>query len=164
MYSHLCGSLASHGYIVCAVEHRDGSAPNTWVYPPLNERSEQGSPRSITWYDWKQVKFEDASKEESHVPLRDEQLDFRLRELEMAWKHLKRITGGQGPASELINHRKNVSGAARKVNWDSFEKYMDADKDVTFMGHSFGGATICRVATKSDGFLRCITLDPVGFL
>ncbi|TIA91574.1 hypothetical protein E3P99_00975 [Wallemia hederae] len=160
MYSHLCGSLASHGYIVCAVEHRDGSAPNTWVYPPLNERSEQGTPRSVTWYDWKQVKFEDASKEESHVPLRDEQLDFRLRELEMAWKHLKRIADGHGPAYEVINHRKNVSGAARRVNWDSFERFMDADRDVTFMGHSFGGATICRVATKSDGFLRCITLDP----
>ncbi|TIC70784.1 hypothetical protein E3Q03_00770 [Wallemia mellicola] len=160
MYSHLCGSLASHGYIVCAIEHRDGSAPNTWVYPPLNERSEQGTPRSVTWYDWKQLKFDDATKEESHVPLRDEQLDFRLRELEMAWKHLKRIADGQGPACELINHRKNVSGSARKVNWDSFEKYMDASRDVTFMGHSFGGATVCRIATKSDGFVRCITLDP----
>ncbi|TIA91478.1 hypothetical protein E3P81_01958 [Wallemia ichthyophaga] len=160
MYSHLCGSLASHGYIVCAVEHRDGSAPTSWVYPPLNNRSEQGSPRSVTWYDWKQVKFEDPSKEESHVPLRDEQLDFRLRELEMTWKHLKRIAAGQGAASELMNHRKKVSGAAGQVNWDSFARCMDADRDVTFMGHSFGGATICRVATKSDGFLRCITLDP----
>ena len=55
MYSHLCGSLAAHGYIVAAIEHRDGSAPSTWVYPPLNEKYEQGEPRNISWYDWKQI-------------------------------------------------------------------------------------------------------------
>lgn len=38
-YSHLLGSIASHGYVVAAVEHRDGSGPGTVVhYPDGSER------------------------------------------------------------------------------------------------------------------------------
>lgn len=39
-YSHYLGSIASHGYAVAAVEHRDGSGPGTIVhYPDGGERS-----------------------------------------------------------------------------------------------------------------------------
>jgi platelet-activating factor acetylhydrolase len=31
-YSHYLGSIASHGYLVAAVEHRDGSGPGTIVH------------------------------------------------------------------------------------------------------------------------------------
>lgn len=31
-YSHYLGSIASHGYVVAAVEHRDGSGPGTIVH------------------------------------------------------------------------------------------------------------------------------------
>lgn len=38
-YSHYLGSIASHGYVVAAVEHRDGSGPGTIVhYPDGGER------------------------------------------------------------------------------------------------------------------------------
>lgn len=38
-YSNLLGSIASHGYVVAAVEHRDGSGPGTVVhYPTGGER------------------------------------------------------------------------------------------------------------------------------
>ena len=38
-YSHYLGSIASHGYLVAAVEHRDGSGPGTFVhYPNETER------------------------------------------------------------------------------------------------------------------------------
>lgn len=33
-YSHYLGSIASHGYVVAAVEHRDGSGPGTIVHKP----------------------------------------------------------------------------------------------------------------------------------
>ena len=108
--------------------------------------------------------MDDPTKSESHVPLRDEQLDFRLRELQQVWKRLREISKGEGNKAESTNHRENVSGSARDVDWKSFERFMDSEKDVTFMGHSFGGATVFRVATKSDGFVRCITLDPVSFI
>lgn len=39
-YSHYLGSIASHGYLVAAVEHRDGSGPGTIVhYPNKTERA-----------------------------------------------------------------------------------------------------------------------------
>lgn len=39
-YSHYLGSLASYGYVVAAIEHRDGSGPGTIVhYPNETERS-----------------------------------------------------------------------------------------------------------------------------
>jgi platelet-activating factor acetylhydrolase len=38
-YAHYLGSIASHGYVVAAVEHRDGSGPGTVVhYPDGKER------------------------------------------------------------------------------------------------------------------------------
>jgi platelet-activating factor acetylhydrolase len=33
-YSHYLGSIASHGYVVAAVEHRDGSGPGSIVHFP----------------------------------------------------------------------------------------------------------------------------------
>lgn len=33
-YSNLLGSIASHGYVVAAIEHRDGSGPGTIVHHP----------------------------------------------------------------------------------------------------------------------------------
>ena len=33
-YSHYLGSIASHGYVVAAVEHRDGSGPGTIIHYP----------------------------------------------------------------------------------------------------------------------------------
>ena len=39
-YSHYLGSIASHGYVVAAVEHRDGSGPGSIIhYPDGKERT-----------------------------------------------------------------------------------------------------------------------------
>lgn len=40
MYSSVCGEFASYGFVVCAVEHRDGSGPRTYVnHSPSGEGS-----------------------------------------------------------------------------------------------------------------------------
>ena len=37
-YSHVCGEFASFGFIVCALEHRDGSAPRTFIHRQPDDR------------------------------------------------------------------------------------------------------------------------------
>lgn len=46
MYTHLCGELASRGYVVAAVEHRDGTGPSARV------TSEDGQERDVDFLRW----------------------------------------------------------------------------------------------------------------
>jgi len=39
-YAHLVGSIASYGTVVFAIEHRDGSAPTTFIRQPAEAYSE----------------------------------------------------------------------------------------------------------------------------
>jgi platelet-activating factor acetylhydrolase len=33
----MCGASAAHGFVICALEHRDGSGPTTNVNSPVEE-------------------------------------------------------------------------------------------------------------------------------
>jgi platelet-activating factor acetylhydrolase len=33
----MCGDFATHGFVVCSLEHRDGSGPTTYVNSPVEE-------------------------------------------------------------------------------------------------------------------------------
>lgn len=46
MYSTFCGEMASQGYIVCAIEHRDGTSPSSTIV------SEDGKAKVLNWLQW----------------------------------------------------------------------------------------------------------------
>jgi len=51
MYTHLCGELASRGYVVAAVEHRDGTGPSATI------TSETGEETDVEFLRWKDLRW-----------------------------------------------------------------------------------------------------------
>lgn len=99
-YSHLVGSMSSHGVVVIAPDHRDGSAPisfirDTSAVSPVKHGSEKHHHRSSP-----SVKRSIPYKALSHTPSREvedgrnEQLRIRLWELGLAHELLLKLDQG----------------------------------------------------------------------
>lgn len=52
MYSAFCGELASQGYIVASLEHRDGTSPSSKL------TTVDGATKIVDWVDWKDLQYE----------------------------------------------------------------------------------------------------------
>jgi platelet-activating factor acetylhydrolase len=132
-YSHYLGSLASHGYVVAAVEHRDGSGPGTIIHHP------NGTERKV-WH----MKLRDL---ESNPPmtdldLKEAQLNFREAEISETIKLFAQLNAGEAPVVNLKpdSPREALPGFKNRLNLDA----------VTVAGHSYG-ATGAMQALKSAG-------------
>jgi platelet-activating factor acetylhydrolase len=143
-YSHICGSLASHGLVVIAPDHRDGSAPISFV-------------RATATTPAKEVTY----KRYSHTPSpevyqgRDNQLRIRLWELGCIFDGLVKIDGGASKVGEghvEVEKIKNLDpndGEKRGVRTevlDMFAGKLDVHRPghVVFAGHSFGATTVTQ--------------------
>ena len=121
-YSQILGMLASHGLVVFAPEHRDGSAPIAFIEQDRNKAVEY---KSISHKQSKEV--EDA---------RDAQLRIRLWELGLTYDSMLRLNGGELPSSTVsdaldigvFTGKLEVTNPG-KVNWG---------------GHSFGAASVIQ--------------------
>jgi platelet-activating factor acetylhydrolase len=133
--SHICGSLASYGMVVYAMDHRDGSAPIQYIRATDKTPARQADYRSI-----------------SHAPsdevynARDEQLKVRLSELSMLHEMLLRTDRGEEVNNLDHNepHRKVFHNAKPSSNLLSmFAGKLDVHRPgkISFAGHSFGAAT-----------------------
>lgn len=131
-YSHICSSMASHGLVVAAPEHRDGSCPVTYLSPTTT------TPAGPCKKLYTKI---------SHTPsnavyrARDEQLRVRTWELGLLIEALAKIDDGS--ASGNLRSPKETPTDA--VSW--FRGLIDirTPGKVTFAGHSFGAATTLQL-------------------
>ncbi|KAI0174079.1 platelet-activating factor acetylhydrolase, isoform II-domain-containing protein [Pestalotiopsis sp. NC0098] len=145
-YTHYLGELASRGYIVAAVEHRDGSGPGTIVYKA------DGTQKTV---------FHAPAEALVPVPETEElkrvQLALRQAEVEETVRVLRAVNNGDGQDIHRGNTRKEGDTLVywrHRLNFDQ----------IIMAGHSYG-ATLAMQALKGSPnelrpFVGGIALDP----
>uniref|UniRef100_A0A8C7SN67 Platelet-activating factor acetylhydrolase n=1 Tax=Oncorhynchus mykiss TaxID=8022 RepID=A0A8C7SN67_ONCMY len=155
LYSAICTELASQGFIVASVEHRDESASATYFYhqkPQEPEKDEASPPKPNPeapenlveeWMYYRSLK-----PGESEFPLRNKQVKQRADECIKALDTLIQINAGKNMENVLQT----------EFDWTTLENSMDLCR-IAVMGHSFGGATVVEALCKDVNFKCGIALD-----
>lgn len=175
MYSSLCGEFASYGFVVCAVEHRDGSSVRTYInhaksgLGSMPEREENGhvdhwDKERERGFDVQDYLFPEnnpvdtAPNNEKGVDseLRQAQVELRLAEIEETYDVISQINSGDGQQIEEKNlRREGYKGASSKglenVDWKAWKDRVRLDH-VTAAGHSFGAATTVEMLRMKERF------------
>ena len=174
-YSSLCGEFASYGFVVCAVEHRDGSGARTFVNHPseVNGRreiretnghidhweNETRRKRDVIDFIFAQKNPYDtrpSSEQGVDKELRSAQIEMRLAEIDEVYGVVKAIAAGEGSTIAMRNLRNaDGSGASSRgldgVEWGSWKGRLHTTQ-VTVVGHSFGAAPTVEVLRHADRF------------
>ncbi|KZO98201.1 hypothetical protein CALVIDRAFT_535777 [Calocera viscosa TUFC12733] len=132
-YSTFCGRLASSGYVVLALEHRDGTGP--MVFPKDKNGVVYAKPYSRV----DEVECDDVDPKDVPMHFRATQLEFRKREIYEAYSAFCQLVEGDSARGGL----QSIDGSP--VDWDMFVGTVRCDEDVVLSGHSFGGATIFHI-------------------
>ncbi|KAI1210774.1 PAF acetylhydrolase [Annulohypoxylon truncatum] len=149
-YTHYAGELASRGYVVVMLEHRDGSCPGSII-------TKNGEPdKTKLLFDVGDV--ESASGKDLSVPeFKRAQLDFREAEIEEAVRVLKLINAGQG--DEIFAKSSRGEGADFR-NWKG---RLNTD-DMVVAGHSYGATGAMQALrggpSAARPFRGAVVLDP----
>ncbi|VDN03664.1 unnamed protein product [Thelazia callipaeda] len=145
-YSIYCSSLASHGYVVAAIEHRDCSA--CWTYT-LKIDEKTGEKIEIP------VKVRKLKAVDDEFQLRNGQLHKRVAECIKTLHVLEELNLGQC-TSDQENDKKLLLG--NDFEWSQFKGRLNMNK-IYIGGHSFGGATALATAAFSTDFCGVVVLD-----
>ncbi|OZC09260.1 Platelet-activating factor acetylhydrolase, plasma/intracellular isoform II [Onchocerca flexuosa] len=146
-YSIFCSSLASYGYVVAIVEHRDRSA--CWTYKlEIDETTKKRIEVP--------VKFRKLMPTEDEFQLRSGQLQKRVAECIKTLHILEELNLGQHNSDQHTG-KKLLLG--NDFAWSQFKGRLDIDR-IFIAGHSFGGATAIATATAlSTNFSAVVVLD-----
>ncbi|XP_036624773.1 platelet-activating factor acetylhydrolase [Trichosurus vulpecula] len=139
IYSAIGIELASHGFIVAAVEHRDESASATFYYE--NEFAAERDNKS--WLPYKHLQTQSTEYIQRH-----RQVLQRAEECSKALNLILDINGGKTV--------KNVLDSTFDLR--QLKDAID-NKKIAVMGHSFGGATAIQSLSEDKRFQCGIALD-----
>lgn len=143
LYTATCVELASHGFVVFAIEHRDGSACRTYYYQNKDEVIQDKK----TFIEHKKVELGS-----SHYSARNAQVHSRSEELKRATDLIHALNSGQPIKNILVDVEKT------EFDLKSFANNLDVDR-LTMLGHSFGAATALVTLTKEPRLKQGILLD-----
>lgn len=174
-YSSVCGEFASYGFVVCAVEHRDGSGPRTFVnhtQEGLGCREERESTGHVDHLEeekehlWdvqdfifpKQNPQDTSPSNDKGVDhdLRTAQINLRLAEVEEAYDVMRAIADGMGlsVAEKNLRNGNGIGSSSRGLDgmdWMAWRGRVNTNQ-VTMVGHSFGAATTIELLRHEDRF------------
>jgi platelet-activating factor acetylhydrolase len=142
-YAHYLGSLASHGYMVAAVEHRDGSGPGTIIHYP------NGKERKV-WH--LKLKDLDSNPPMTAEDLHTAQLNFREAEMSETINLFTQLHAGDTPVVNLKpgQDTKALHGFTSRLNLSA----------VTIAGHSYGATGAMQaLAPHNPNFLTTTTIN-----
>jgi len=135
-YSRLCSDLASHGLVVAAVEHRDGSAAATFVVEEEQKK---------TWIPYRKI-----LETEKEYTVRNEQLHQRVEEVRRCLDVVIQL--GKGEPVE------NILPDADQFDLAMLKGAIEFSRPV-MAGHSYGGATTLMTLAKEERFHHGLALD-----
>uniref|UniRef100_A0A7I4B4T8 1-alkyl-2-acetylglycerophosphocholine esterase n=1 Tax=Physcomitrium patens TaxID=3218 RepID=A0A7I4B4T8_PHYPA len=139
-YTATCIDIASHGYIVVAVEHLDGSA----VIAQYHDH--QGKRR------WVEHAFSDVDFNEVPMSDRSRQLRQRVEEIQKTVEVLQALDQG------LLSQKSNAIKGRTSLDVKFLQGRMNFDY-LAIHGHSFGAATAISVCCVDERFKCCIAED-----
>uniref|UniRef100_A0A915DVS9 1-alkyl-2-acetylglycerophosphocholine esterase n=1 Tax=Ditylenchus dipsaci TaxID=166011 RepID=A0A915DVS9_9BILA len=148
-YTTFCSSLASYGFVVAALEHRDKSS--SWTY-----HLELDSNGVLVENPVLMDTFPDG---ESEFNERNIQLHHRVAECKKAVRMFEDLNLGKcakfsdGPE---LQGDKIVHG--HEFDWSQFKGRLDTSK-ASVIGHSFGGAAALASSALSSDFTASVCLD-----
>ncbi|XP_069584300.1 platelet-activating factor acetylhydrolase isoform X3 [Ranitomeya imitator] len=148
LYSTICIALASQGFVVAAVEHRDESASATFYFRESSSADTcQGDEEHECMEEvWLYKKTPKPGADE--FPLRYEQVQKRADECLRALDLMLDINAGKPVTNALPSN----------FDWSLLKDSIDVQK-LAIAGHSFGAATAIKALGRDSRFRCGVALD-----